>query len=259
MTAWAGRAAVRVAGPDAEAFLQGQLSQDIAALTVGRSAWSFVLEPQGKVDAFVRVRRVGEEEFVLDTDEGWGERLVTRLSRFKLRTKADIELVDGAEVPAPAADDWPGLVPGDERARIEAGFPKMGAEADETTIPNELGAHVIVRSVSFTKGCYTGQELVARVDSRGGNTPRQLRTVRSDAAVPAGAALFAGDKEVGRITSAAPASATEAEAATEARGDGSQGIVGLALVARSVEVPATVEARWDGGRADVEVVPLGGG
>src|SRR3954452_3780777 len=113
MTSWPGREAVRVAGPDAESFLQGQLSQDIGALTVGGSAWSFVLEPQGKVDAFLRVRRVGDDEFVLDTDEGWGERVVARLSRFKLRTKADIELLGDADVPAPAPDDWPGLVAGD--------------------------------------------------------------------------------------------------------------------------------------------------
>ncbi len=89
--------------------------------------------------------------------------------------------------------DWPGLPGGDlvgespeapagvamcgmdayEAVRIEAGIPVMGRELDERTIPAEAG--VVDMSVSFTKGCYTGQELVARIDSRGGNVPRRLR------------------------------------------------------------------------------------
>src|SRR5207244_260275 len=80
---------VRVSGPEAAEFLQGQLSQDIAPMSVGDAAWSFVLQPQGKVDVFVRVTRAGDDDFVLDTDEGWGERLAQRLTRFKLRTKVD--------------------------------------------------------------------------------------------------------------------------------------------------------------------------
>src|SRR4051812_48736755 len=161
---WA-RDAVRVTGPDAEAFLQGQLSQDVTAMGAGQSAWSFVLQPQGKVDVFVRVTRSGPAEFVLDTDAGWAERLLARLNRFKLRTKVDIEPVDGGSLPPAslALPDWPGFEQDGwpvERRRIEAGFPQMGAEADETTIPAELGSHVIARAVSFTKGCYTGQELV---------------------------------------------------------------------------------------------------
>ena len=69
---------VRVAGPEADAFLQGQLSQDMAAIAVGASALSFVLQPQGKVDALVRVTRVAADEFVLDTDAGSGDAVVAR-------------------------------------------------------------------------------------------------------------------------------------------------------------------------------------
>src|SRR3954463_16259978 len=168
---------VRVAGPEAEAFLQGQLSQDIAAIEVGDSALSFVLQPQGKVDALVRVTRAGDDEFLLETDEGWGDPVVARLNRFKLRTKADIERLESEPSPE------------DERARIESGFPKMGAEIDERTIPAELGQAIIDRAVSFTKGCYTGQELVARIDSRGGHVPRQLRLIRLAADAPPGATI----------------------------------------------------------------------
>ena len=208
------RDVVRVSGPDAERYLQGQLSQDIAALAPGAWAWALVLAPQGKLDAFVRVLRAATEEFVLDTDAGVGPALVARLLRFRLRTKAEIEQLEwrvvavrgpaasGAAPPGPPAApggavavpfQWGGLTGYDllgahpvapegavpvgqdayEAARIEAGFPKHGAELDERTIPAEAG--LVEAAVSFTKGCYTGQELVARIDSRGSNVPRHLR------------------------------------------------------------------------------------
>jgi tRNA-modifying protein YgfZ len=249
-TGWTGweRDVVRVAGPDAETFLQGQLSQEVAALAQGSSAYSFVLQPQGKVDVFLRITRLGEDEFVLDTDAGWGERLVARLNRFKLRTKVDIEELAAGDAPpaAVAPPKWPSIDDDGrpyELRRLEAGFPKMGAEADESTIPAELGAYVIARAVSFTKGCYTGQELVARIDSRGGNVPRHLRLLRVDAAAPAGATLHLDGRDVGRITSAAPS------------GD-SGAVVALGFVARSVEVPADLEVRWDGGTAVAHAVAL---
>lgn len=234
------RDAVRVAGPDAESYLQGQLSQDVAALAVGDSAWSFVLQPQGKVDAWMRVTRVAEDTFVLDVDAGWGGAVVARLQRFKLRVKCTIEplewqmvavrgvLPDLDTLRATGADllvplDWDDEVGVDllgtsvaipagvdqhdldayERWRVAVGMPKMGAELDERTIPAEAG--VVDRSVSFTKGCYTGQELVARVDSRGSNTPRKLRAVvaPTDATLAAGDAIVVDGREVGVVTSAA--------------------------------------------------------
>ena len=75
---WLPRDAVRVSGPDARDFLQGQCSQDLAALAVGQSAWSWVLEPQGKVSALVRVTPVDDEVLILDTDGGFGDRLQAR-------------------------------------------------------------------------------------------------------------------------------------------------------------------------------------
>src|ERR1700729_4280692 len=81
---WLDRDVVRVAGPDAVSFLQGQCSQDVAGLAVGESAWSFVLQPQGKVDALVRATRVGPDAMILDIEGGYGEALIARLSRFKL-------------------------------------------------------------------------------------------------------------------------------------------------------------------------------
>jgi folate-binding protein YgfZ len=218
-----------VSGPDAESFLQGQLSQDLAAIPAGESAWSFLLQPQGKVDALVRLTHLDGDRWQIDVDAGWGDAVKTRLERFKLRVKAAIEHGDaGAAAPLFA----------DERARIEAGWPLMGAELTDKTIPAETG--LVDRTVSFTKGCFTGQELVARIDSRGGNVPRHLRTIRLEGPGAAtGAAVVVGDKVVGTLTSVA-------------------GDIGLAYVARDVVPPSDATVRWEGGEtpARIETVPL---
>ncbi len=272
------RSVVRVAGPDAATYLQGQLSQDLAALGPGGWAWALVLQPQGKLDAFVRVSRIGADELLLDTDTVVADHLVERLNRFKLRTKAEVERLSWQAVavratgrPAPAATEggtpahdggsgaatgapvgtgeapeatggvvesvdgggvavpfrwngWRGydlfgpapVLPagvsplGQERfelARVCAGFPCHGSELDEGTIPAEAG--LVTATVSFTKGCYTGQELVARIDSRGSNVPRNLRGLELSGPASAGAVLRGpGDasapaKEVGRLTTVA--------------------------------------------------------
>ncbi|MDE3204275.1 MAG: folate-binding protein YgfZ [Acidobacteriota bacterium] len=198
-------------GPEATSYLQGQLSQDVGSLADGASAWSWLLAPNGKVDALLRVTRLSAEEWLLDTDAGWGPAVAARLDRFKLRTRVEFALTDMAVIGlrgpgweqlsesvtalARVSPPWPAmtgvdLLGGDsappgvaeidpigyEPVRIEAGLPRMGAELDERTIPGETG--LVGFTVSFTKGCYTGQELVARIDSRGGNVARRLRRLR---------------------------------------------------------------------------------
>ena len=271
------RDVVRVVGPDAFTFLQGQLSQDVA-VPVGESAWSFVLQPQGKVVALLRVLRQADDAFLLDTEGGWGEAVVERLLRFKLRVKCEIEplawrcvAVRGPEAHdvvaggtgTVAAADWPGLPGVDllgeapsappgvracsleayETVRIEAGIPAMGRELDDRTIPAEAG--VVERSVSFTKGCYTGQELVARIDSRGGNVPRRLRgiVVTGEGRPPSGATVRFEDRDVGKLTSVAESPALGAP-------------VALAYVGRAVVPPADVTVVWEGGSAPARVQAL---
>ena len=277
------RDVVTVSGPEAAGWLQGQLSQDVEALAAGDAALSLLLEPQGKLVAFLRVTRLADDRFLLDVDTGHGGAVVARLQRFKLRTRAEVEPCEGwrcialrgPDAPAAAAGGaaevravfpWPGLEGVDllgpsaavppgvascghaawEAVRIEAGLPVMGRELDERTIAAEAG--LVGPAASFTKGCYTGQELVARIDARGSNTPRRLRglLVDGDTPVPAGAAVHAGDKPVGAVTSAALSPA--------------RGAVALAFVRREVEPPAPVVLRWDGGerRATVEALPLTG-
>jgi folate-binding protein YgfZ len=260
------RDVVVVEGPDAVTFLQGQLSQDIEALTLGVSAPSFILQPTGKVDAWLRVTRSADDAVLLDVQPGWGDAVAARLKRFLLRTKATLAQgswagvalrgPDAASLPTEGgyrlAVAWPGVEGVDvlgpegvalgvaltddaalEALRIECGVPAMGAEVTEATIPAELGQWLVDASVSFTKGCYTGQELVARIDSRGGKVPRPIRGLRIDGPVPApGAAVLLDGAEVGRVTSAAASAAL--------------GSIALATLARSVDPGAEVTLAGDG-------------
>ena len=278
-----GRDVVRVAGPDAVTYLQGQLSQDVAALAEGSSAWSFLLQPTGKVDAWLRVTRVGDDEVVLDVEGGHGPAVLARLRRFLLRTKADVDPLDlrcvalrgpGAEAAAAGAEarlrapaGWPavegvdllgvgagageapeGAVPASQAAyeslRIRSGVPAMGAELTEATIPAEAGRHVLDASVSFTKGCFTGQELVARIDSRGGNVPRLVRGVDlpSGTAPRPGAPVLVDGAEAGHLTSVAPRPGA--------------GSVALAVLARRVAPPAPALVQVDGAPVEATVVDL---
>ncbi len=225
--AWceAERSFLRVSGTDAEVFLQGQLSQDIAALQARQSAWSLILQPQGRIDAFVRVNRLGADDFILDTDCGL-EALVQRLERFMLRVKVTLTphswrclsirgpaaMLDTvkqhckgevlASVPVGGFDVL-GVNPEVAAAtvqmnaatleahRITNGWPSMSKDIDQRTIPAEAG--VVPYTVSFTKGCFTGQELVARMDARSNTAPRYLRvlTFASPTQIASGDMIYA--------------------------------------------------------------------
>lgn len=271
------RDTIEVVGPDAASYLQGQISQDVQGLGVGASAWSFVLAPQGKVDGWFRVTRIAEEHFLLDLDAGHGADILKRLERFKLRTKATLtsatrRLVALRGLASPGEDVsglgglalpvvWPGIVGVDlldpttdptvefgdrsafEAQRIRAGLPALGAELDEHTIPAESG--VVDVSVSFTKGCYVGQELVARVDSRGNNTPRNLVGLRlAGTEVPAiGSEVRTAEGPVGRLTSAALTSC--------------DGVVALLYAKRGTPPDAPVQVELpSGGHAEGQLTAL---
>ncbi len=288
------REVIRAFGPDSATFLQGQLSADVAGLRAGEWTWSLLLEPQGKLVAWIRVwGRPGTGELLMDVGDGAGQMVVDRLNRFRLRVRTELELLRwervamrGPNCPAPpeievrselrAPVPWPGVggvdligpavaipdgvhVSGTEAydsVRIECGWPSMGAEfpasGEPSVIPAEAGRWLVDTSVSFTKGCYTGQELVARVDSRGSNTPRHLRGVvlGENVLPPVGAEVVAGGQVRGALTSVGESLDLRAP-------------VALAFVHRSVEPPARVEVRWtgaDGSRheavAQVRELPL---
>jgi hypothetical protein len=188
---WLGdlRDAVVVEGPDAASYLQSQASQDLRGMTVGESRWTFFLEPTGKIDVLSRVTKTGDESFRLDTDPGFGPVLTERLNRFKIRVKATI-----------AGAENVGGTDGDDDARIAAAWPKMGAEiVPGENIPAETGLTDV--AVSFTKGCYPGQELVERMDSRGATAPRKLVALARRDGDAVGAAIVQDGAPIGIITS----------------------------------------------------------
>ncbi len=274
-------------GPDAVTYLQGVISQDIASLAPGRVARSFLLQPRGKLEAILWVlrdeHRVGlvtdagrmsetiqalsrwrlrvDVEFEpdprqmfdvwgpasagLDTGDGWrdaGGILAAEVARSPLRHR----LVAGVD---PGVLQSQGLRPlGQQVAtalRIEVGEPRMGVDVDGRTIPQESG--LVPEAVSFTKGCFLGQELVARIDSRG-RVNRNLRGVRMLEPVlpPVGARVFhAGGKLVGALTSVAHSPAVDAP-------------VGLALIRREAPPGTEVTVSWGTKtvRAVIEQLPL---
>jgi len=182
------RDVISAVGADTERYLQSQLSQQIEGLIDGDRVLSLLLEPTGKVIALIGVLRRGTEEFIIDCDPGDGEQVLARLQRFLLRVDVVLTLV-----PASAA------TPEDvERSRVAHGWPRGGHEiiAGET-IPAELP--MLPELVSFTKGCYPGQELVERMDARQSSPPFEIIWMAGDLEV--GEEVIADDVTVGVVTS----------------------------------------------------------
>ena len=275
------RGRLRLAGADRRSYLQGMLTNDIAALAPGTGCYAALLTAQGRMIADMRVLETGDE-ILMDLSGSAVQRVHEHLTQFIFSEDVTVEEVTSAmsqwglygpqaadllaaalahestsERPAPsgaqlesmpiygnarwALRDGPVLVvrsdeigicgfdlfvdatrgeaivralsaAGAMRAgaaaaeicRIEAGRPLFGADMDEDTIPLEAG--IEDRAISMTKGCYVGQEIIVRVLHRGGGrVARRLVGLKLDGAgIPAsGATLRAGEREIGRVTSAA--------------------------------------------------------
>ena len=199
------RSYVRVSGPDAESYLQRMVSNDVAAVPAGERCDALLLTAKSRVIAPLVVLRRGPDDFLLLTEPELGERVRAELVRFRFAAKAEIEpeeheswVVLGGEE---ALDERP---PGEEvgeeeyeRWRVEAGIPRWGRELDDAILPAEAG--LTETHVSFTKGCYPGQEPIARLHYRG-KVNRRLRRLVLEGE-PVGEELALDGKVVGRITS----------------------------------------------------------
>jgi tRNA-modifying protein YgfZ len=189
------RAFVRVAGPDARDYLQRMVSNDVDALAVGDSCPALLLTAKARLIAPLVVWRRGEDDYLLLTEPELGEPVRTHLARMRLRAQCEIEpeehesaLVFGGEG---IATDFPGAVEVLDAAleptmdddelelrRIEAGVPRWGRELDDAILPAEAGLDET--HISFSKGCYPGQEPIARLHYRG-HVNRKLQVVELDA------------------------------------------------------------------------------
>ena len=221
-----------VQGDDAQTFLHSQLANDIASLAVGASIHSLLLEPTGHVSALVRVVRHEDTVFTLDLDAGFADEVVVRLQRFVLRAKVTLRRSDwvvrafrgtdavrevgvgpGRAIPYWGSDDEIDVV-GDvsllptlgeateperiDYSRADARWPKLGVDVLVGDIPGTTG--ILSVAVSFTKGCYPGQELVERMDSRGTMAPVVVRALPREG-FGVGARVMENDQSVGTVTS----------------------------------------------------------
>lgn len=212
------RDVIDVSGADALVFLHSQLANNIDNVAVGDTVHSLLLEPTGHVVALVRIVRHGDDELTIDVERGYGEAVVKRLSKFVLRSKVSMNVGTKAvrafrgdsardalhdaitsrcvlarpwwndanaidvigetqDLPVIGSHSDIALV---DAMRVDAGWPRMGVDIDAGDIPAATG--VVPAAVSFTKGCYPGQELVERMDSRATSAPVVLRvfTVADD-------------------------------------------------------------------------------
>jgi folate-binding protein YgfZ len=209
---------VRVAGPDAADYLQRMVSNDVEALGVGEACAALLLTAKARVIAPLVVLRRADDDFLLLTEPGLGDVVRMHLRRMRLRARCDVEseehrslLVFGGS--DGFATDWPGagevldaayeptLAEDDlELRRIEAGVPRWEHEIDDRILPAEAGLDAT--HISFSKGCYPGQEPVARLHFRG-HPNRRLRVLELDELPEQDAPLLHDEREVGRVTSAA--------------------------------------------------------
>jgi len=300
LTAWVDRSErgkLRLTGGDAKEFLQGQISNDVLALTPGTGCYAAFLTPKGKMLGDLRILDTGAE-LLLDTERVALQELFNMIRRFSVghdvalhkRTveRGLISLlgpgcerligapglpatehahlvaeIDGIEVRAVRTDTGIDLICESQRTtvltsaltargaepisettaecvRIERGRPRYGIDLDDTVIPQEAGLND--RAVSFQKGCYVGQETVARLFYRG-KPNRQLRGLRLEGPAPAGSEIVFGDRVVGRLSSVA---------ASRRFGD-----IGLALVRREAPPGSAVLVGEERVAAVVVELPFG--
>ena len=206
------RAYVRVQGPDAVDYLNRMLSNDVPE---SGSVDALLLTAKARVIAPVLVWRRGEDDVLLLTEPELGQTLARELVRARFAARCEIELeehvstivfgdadgIPNRDYGRPAVEVLDSDVDGDadlERLRIEAATPRYGAEIDDRVLPAEAGLDV--RAVSFSKGCYPGQEPIARQHFRG-KVNRRLRVLEvAGAPAPETPVVYEG-KDVGRITS----------------------------------------------------------
>jgi tRNA-modifying protein YgfZ len=248
---------LRLTGRDRQSFLQGMVTNDVAALTPGQGCYAFHLTSKGQILADCRIACL-EDSLLIDTEPGWGEPLATSLEHHLVMERAKIApltgvhafFIGGSEAEESLAFFDLSLAPGEgsnavknaqgqtiavrahwiekpgfmlyvptelvplvrdaageelaeeafEALRIEAGVPRGRVDFDEKTLAPETGQ--AARAIHYKKGCYIGQEVVARLDARG-HTNRGLVRLHTDTVATPGEKLLVESREVGWITSAA--------------------------------------------------------
>ncbi len=214
------RAVISIAGPDAESFLNGLLTQSSLSFVSGERRYGALLTPQGKVIADLLLAQ-GPAGFLADVAADAADALVRRLSLFRLRAavaierRSDLAVFAFAGSPDPRSAEAPArAITARERAasteveryhaaRIAAGLAEQGVDfASEEVFPADINMDLL-NGVDFRKGCFVGQEVVSRMKRRGTARRRTLVVELPDGAPALPAILSAGDVELGVVTSVA--------------------------------------------------------
>jgi aminomethyltransferase len=262
-------ALVRVAGRDAARLLQNVVTSDIDALAVADGQYGLALTPKGKPLADAWIVREGDDAFVCVCEAVARDALIANLKRYRLASRAEIAEVTGERSLLERPLTGPGegwhtgplgalLLAGRDEARaaweaalaagavaigpetretlrIEQGVPRYGVDFDAASLPAEAG--VVARAISFTKGCYVGQEPIVRLAHRG-HANRELHRLLLTEAPALPATLLDGEREVGRITSSAGLPEGGAAALGYVRRAVEDGASLIALDARGTRIPA---------------------
>jgi folate-binding protein YgfZ len=290
------RGKLALAGPEAKEFLQGQVTNDVEALTDGSGCYAAFLTHKGKMLGDLRILDAGDE-LLLDCERVALQELFTMIRRFKLGRAVELhkrtlergllsligpaarQIAGAADLPAEehshragdlagagvrliatdlgvdvlcdAADTErvaaalaaAGAIPAEEAdaevRRVESGRPRYGVDLDDTVIPQEAGLNS--RAVSFEKGCYVGQETVARLYFRG-KPNRHLRGLKLTGPAAHGDPLRLGEREVGKLGSVVESP--------------QHGRIALALVRREASPGDSLAVGDDGVRAQVVDLPF---
>jgi tRNA-modifying protein YgfZ len=212
---------VGVRGPDAATYLEAMLSNAVESLEPGASCDALLLTPKARVIAPLTVLRRSAEDYLLLTEPGLGERVRHTLLRSRFAAKVDVSLEEhtsavvlsgrsgiptrdyGVEAVEVLDSELEPTIEEEEleRLRIRARTPRPGREIDDRVMPAEAGLDE--RAIDFQKGCYPGQEPVARLHYRG-HPNRELRVLEIEGReLPEyDAELVQDEKVVGRVTSA---------------------------------------------------------
>ena len=179
-------ATINVTGPDAFTFLQGQLTNDLRRLESEPEILAAWCSPKGRVIWFGTVTAI-ESGFALSAPAETAADIVKRLTGFRFRSKVEFDIVDGGSTVDPVF-------------LIQNGYPFIGAAQAEQFTPHMLNLDLL-DTISFDKGCYTGQEIVARTHYKGATKRRTLRFT-SEKPVAAGDKVSDGTRDIGEVLNA---------------------------------------------------------
>lgn len=189
---------ILVTGKDRISVLHNILTQDIQKLKVGQKTLAALLSSQGKILAWMEVF-LFEESILLLTEPGFEEKTILFLDRYIISEEVELKNVSQENFPVKtnplALDTW-------EMLRIRQGIPRYGIDMDENTILSETGLEKI--AASETKGCYPGQEVVARIETYKGLNRKLKRLILNASEKPSvSSKIFTEDRqtEIGKLTS----------------------------------------------------------